>query len=47
MFTLAKVSSLSAPFMDGSSACGIFDIILGLFVEAGIDTSGKLVGEQT
>jgi hypothetical protein len=29
--------------MDGSSACGFFDIILGLFVEADIRGSGKLV----
>ena len=31
--------------MDGSSACGFFDIILGLFVEAEVGT-GKLVGES-
>jgi hypothetical protein len=37
-------NSLSSPFMDGSSACGFFDIILGLFVEADIQGSGKIVG---
>lgn len=30
--------------MDGSSACGFFDMILGLFVEAKTDASGKIVG---
>lgn len=35
--------SLSSPFMDASSACGFFDIILGLFLEADVKT-GKLVG---
>jgi hypothetical protein len=39
--------SLSSPFMDGSSACGFFDIILGLFVEANIDATGKLVGKRS
>jgi hypothetical protein len=29
--------------MDGSSACGFFDMILGLFVEADIGGAGKLV----
>lgn len=29
--------------MDPSSACGFFDIILGLFLEAKVDT-GKLIG---
>jgi hypothetical protein len=38
--------SLSSPFMDGSSACGFFDIILGLFVEADIQGSGKIVGRS-
>jgi hypothetical protein len=38
-------NSLSSPFMDGSSACGFFDIILGLFVEADIQGSGKIVGK--
>jgi hypothetical protein len=32
--------------MDGSSACGFFDIILGLFVEADIQGSGKIVGRS-
>jgi hypothetical protein len=41
--------SLSSPFMDGSSACGFFDMILGLFVEADVPRVssarvGKLVG---
>ena len=36
-------NSLSSPFMDSASACGFFDIILGLFIEADIPT-GKLVG---
>lgn len=38
------LGSLSSPFMDGSSACGFFDLILGLFVEAEVST-GKLVGK--
>ena len=37
--------SLSSPFMDGSSACGFFDMILGLFIETDIGTSGKMVGK--
>lgn len=32
--------------MDGSSACGFFDLILGLFIEANIDGAGKVVGES-
>jgi hypothetical protein len=39
----AFMPSLSSQFMDGSSACGFFDMILGLFVEADIP-AGKLVG---
>jgi hypothetical protein len=44
--------SLSSPFMNGSSACGVFDAILGLFVDVDmISTSkarvGKLVGAST
>ena len=31
--------------MDGSSACGFFDMILGLFIEAEIGVSGKIVGK--
>lgn len=30
--------------MDASSACGFFDLILGLFMEADIKESGKVVG---
>lgn len=30
--------------MDASSACGFFDMILGLFIEANIP-SGKIIGE--
>jgi len=30
--------------MDGASACGFFDLILGLFIEADIGGSGKLIG---
>ena len=41
MFT---TESLSSPFMDGASACGFFDLILGLFIEADIGGSGKLIG---
>ncbi|GJE88165.1 hypothetical protein PsYK624_042480 [Phanerochaete sordida] len=37
------IIDLSSPFMDGSSACGFFDLILGLFVEADVKASGKLV----
>jgi hypothetical protein len=44
MSTFAYFFSLSSPFMDGSSACGFFDIILGLFIEADVSASGKLVG---
>lgn len=36
-------SSLSSPFIDASSACGFFDIILSLFVEAEVNT-GKIIG---
>lgn len=32
--------------MDASSACGFFDMLLGLFVEADIGTTGKLIGES-
>jgi hypothetical protein len=35
--------SLSSQFMDGASACGFFELILGLFVEADLG-AGKLVG---
>lgn len=38
--------SLSSPFMDPTSACGFFDLILGLFIEAPC-TSGKIVGQYT
>lgn len=31
--------------MDGTSACGFFDLILGLFVEADIEVAGKLIGK--
>ncbi|KAI0344940.1 hypothetical protein BDW22DRAFT_1469295 [Trametopsis cervina] len=37
------IIDLSSPFMDGSTACGFFDMILGLFIEADIGVSGKLV----
>ncbi|KAI0314555.1 hypothetical protein OF83DRAFT_1136202 [Amylostereum chailletii] len=37
------VIDLSSPFMDGSSACGFFDMILGLFIEVGKEVSGKIV----
>ncbi|THG98002.1 hypothetical protein EW026_g4118 [Hermanssonia centrifuga] len=37
------IIDLSSPYMDGSSACGFFDLILGLFVEADVNASGKLV----
>ncbi|GJE88163.1 hypothetical protein PsYK624_042460 [Phanerochaete sordida] len=37
------IIDLSSPFMDGSSACGFFDMILGLFVEADVNTAGKLI----
>ena len=46
MAMLTLLYSLSSPFMDGASACGFFDLILGLFVEADIDTAGKLIGED-
>ncbi|EKM56166.1 uncharacterized protein PHACADRAFT_145298 [Phanerochaete carnosa HHB-10118-sp] len=36
------IIDLSSPFMDGSSACGFFDLILGLFVEADVKASGKV-----
>lgn len=40
------VFSLSSPFVDSASACGFFDLILGLFVDCGPDGSmGKLVGK--
>lgn len=35
--------SLSSPFIDPFSACGFFDIIIGLFVEAEVST-GKIIG---
>lgn len=41
-FTNASLS-LSSPFMDAASACGFFDIILGLFLETELHT-GKLIG---
>ncbi|GJE88159.1 hypothetical protein PsYK624_042420 [Phanerochaete sordida] len=37
------IVDLSSPFMDASSACGFFDMILGLFVEADLNAAGKLV----
>ena len=47
IFDLTDIScSLSSPFMDASSACGFFDLILGLFVEADVNAAGKLVGES-
>ncbi|KZV75963.1 hypothetical protein PENSPDRAFT_680683 [Peniophora sp. CONT] len=36
------IIDLSSPFMDPTSACGFFDLILGLFIEAPC-TSGKIV----
>jgi hypothetical protein len=39
--------SLSSPYMDSTSACGFFDIILGLFIEANTGTSGKIVGKSS
>ncbi|KAF8651072.1 hypothetical protein AX16_004934 [Volvariella volvacea WC 439] len=36
------IVDLSSPFMNSSSACGFFDIILGLYLEADVST-GKLV----
>jgi hypothetical protein len=41
----AHYRSLSSPFMDGSSACGFFDMILGMFIEADLAIAGKLVGD--
>jgi hypothetical protein len=35
-------NSLSSPFMDAASACGFFDMILGLFIETDV-ASGKIV----
>lgn len=32
--------------MDGESACGFFDLLLSLFIEADIGGTGKLVGER-
>ncbi|EIN14673.1 hypothetical protein PUNSTDRAFT_130298 [Punctularia strigosozonata HHB-11173 SS5] len=37
------IIDLSSPFMDASSACGFFDTILGLFIEADIAAAGKLI----
>ncbi|KAF8518615.1 hypothetical protein JB92DRAFT_3112943 [Gautieria morchelliformis] len=37
------IIDLSSPFMDASSACGFFDIILGLFIQAKPVASGRLV----
>ncbi|EKM51770.1 uncharacterized protein PHACADRAFT_150450 [Phanerochaete carnosa HHB-10118-sp] len=37
------IVDLSSPFMDGESACGIFDLVLSLFVDAEIEGAGKLV----
>lgn len=37
------IVDLSSPFMDGSSACGFFDLILGLFTQADMGTCGKIV----
>ncbi|EIN11566.1 hypothetical protein PUNSTDRAFT_131729 [Punctularia strigosozonata HHB-11173 SS5] len=37
------IIDLSSPFMDASSACGFFDMILGIFIEAKVDSSGKIV----
>jgi hypothetical protein len=36
--------SLSSPFMDASSACSFFDIILGLFIESRQSAAAKIVG---
>ena len=43
---LYVVGSLSSPFMDASSACGFFDIILGLFIQANTTSVGKLIGRR-
>ncbi|EIN04825.1 hypothetical protein PUNSTDRAFT_138025 [Punctularia strigosozonata HHB-11173 SS5] len=37
------IVDLSSPFMDAGSACGFFDMILGLFIEADVRASGKIV----
>ncbi|EIM83172.1 uncharacterized protein STEHIDRAFT_62930, partial [Stereum hirsutum FP-91666 SS1] len=39
---MLTIVDLSSPFMDASSACGFFDIILGLFLEVDVKT-GKLI----
>ena len=43
MWKADRLYSLSSPFMDSSSACGFFDLILGLFVQADVDGAGKIV----
>ncbi|EIN14675.1 hypothetical protein PUNSTDRAFT_140908 [Punctularia strigosozonata HHB-11173 SS5] len=37
------IIDLSSPFMDAASACGFFDMILGLFIEADVRASGKII----
>lgn len=37
------IVDLSSPYMDSTSACGFFNIILGLFIEANTGASGKIV----
>ncbi|KAF8586234.1 hypothetical protein K439DRAFT_1387349 [Ramaria rubella] len=37
------IIDLSSPFMDGCSACGFFDIILGLYIEAKGSIPGKII----
>ena len=41
------IIDLSDPFLDESAACTLFDIVLGLFLEADIGTNGKVIGEQS
>jgi hypothetical protein len=50
LYTSCKIScrsSLSSPFMDASSACSFFEIILGLFIEARTGSPAKLVGRSS
>lgn len=40
------IVDLSDPFLDSSSACGVFEIILRLFTRAKVDTGKVLVVDE-
>ena len=40
------IIDLSDPFLDAASACGLFEIIIRLFIRADVDTGKVLVVDE-